>query len=250
MTTNDPDHPNETLQCEGRILMPMQMSPNRVNFGNISRSEPTKNQVVTLTRGDGGPISPKVSRTRQRGLNAQVCEIEPGEHYELEISIGPPWPDGLFRDALTIKTGVEVAREMTLSVSGRVIPRLTAIPKRITFAMKRAEESEQVVNLQWSDGKPASILEATTTVPEGSVRIEGSKRAQRLVMTMPPGSRRYPGVQSVTLTTDDPDLPTFSIPVGFQKGGAARAERRGRAPARVERKLLDRPKKKSEPTER
>ena len=249
MTTNDPDHPNETLQCEGRILMPMQMTPGRVNFGNISRSEPTKNQVVTLTRGDGGPISPKVSRTKQPGLHAQVCEIEPGEHYELEISVGPPWPDGMFRDGLTLKTGVEAAPEMMLSVSGRVIPRLTAIPKRITFPEKRTEESEQVVDFQWSDGKPAKILEVTTTVPEGSVRIEGSKAAQRLVMTMPPGSKRQRGAHSVTLTTDDPDLPTFSIPVGFQKEGGGRAARHRpqstRAPAKK-----PRAPQKPKPTER
>jgi len=231
VTSNDPDHPNETLQCEGRILMPLQMSPNRVNFGSISRSSATKYQVVTLTRGDGGPIAPKVSPPKQPGLHAQVCEIEPGEHYELEVSIGPPWPRDSFRDVLKLKTGVEEAPEVAISMMGNVIPRLTAVPKRIVFPMKRTEELEKVVNLRWGDGKPANILEATTTVPGASVRIEGSERSQRLVMTVPAGSKRYPGAQTVTITTDDPDLPTFSIPVGFQREAGARAARQRGQPA-------------------
>lgn len=219
--------------------MPLQMSTNRVNFGSISRSSATKYQVVTLTRGDGGPITPKVFPPKQPGLHAQVCEIEPGEHYELEVSAGPPWPSDSFRDTLRIKTGVEEAPEMAISITGNVIPRLTAVPKRIVFPMNRTKELEEVVNLRWGDGKPANILEATTNVPGASVRIEGSQRSQRLVMTVPADSKRYPGAQTVTITTDDPDLPTFSIPVGFQRDTGARAaaaRRRGqrdsvRAPA-------------------
>ena len=211
--------------------MPLQMSPNRINFGSLSRNSATKYQVITLTRGDGGPIAPKVSSPLQPGINAQVCEIEPGEHYELEVSVGPPWPKDNFRGMLGLKTGVEEAPEISISVIGSVIPRLTAAPKRIVFPMKRTKELEEVVNLRWGDGEPANILEATTTVPGASVRIEGSRQAQRLVMTVPAGSERYPGAQSVTIKTDDPDLPTFSIPVGFQRDIGARAGQRRGQPA-------------------
>ena len=101
--------------------MPLEMKPTRVRFGKIPPDSPTLYRTVTLKRGDGGPIAPEVEPARQPGLYAQICEIEPGEHYELEISIAPPFSGGRLKDVLYLKTGVEETPEMRLLVTGTVV---------------------------------------------------------------------------------------------------------------------------------
>lgn len=203
--------------------MPLELKPNRVDFGQVPRSSPTQNKAVTMLRGDGGPIAPEVLPGRQPGIHAQVCEIEPGEHYELEVSLGPPWPEGKLAEVLRLKTGVAEAPSMTVLVTGSITPRLTAVPNRVTFPADRAEESEQTVRLQWDGGKPAKILEVTTTLPEASVRVdEGKKGQQTLVVTLPAGSEPVTGRHTVTIKTDDPDVSTFSVPINFQRQSGAR----------------------------
>lgn len=224
MTTNDPNHPNETLTCTGRILQPLHMTPARVNFGNIARNSATQYKTITLTRGDGGPITPTVGRpAKTAGLDAQICEVEPGDHYELELSVGPPWPQGGFKDILTINTGLDIAPEITLLVTGTVAQRLTARPTRLDLPVERAEAMESRVDLNWSDGSPGRILEATCSIPESTVRVEEEDGKQVLVLTVPAGSEGIAGRHQITIKTDDSEVPTYSIPVQFRQQRGARA---------------------------
>ena len=120
MTTNDPENPNVSLRCEGKVYMPMTLEPNAVNFGRIKADSPTQYKVINIHAADGGLISPEVSGGREPGVNAQICEVMAGAHYELEVSLGPPWPKGKFRDVLRLKTGVDEAQNMSVIVSGYV----------------------------------------------------------------------------------------------------------------------------------
>ena len=232
--TNDRNHPNETLVCHGRILQSVEIKPSRVNFGSVARTSATQYKTVTLLRADGGPISPEVKRSKLAGLNAQICEIEPGDHYELEISVGPPWPQGAFKDVLYLSTGVDVSPEATILITGTVAQRLTAVPSRFVFPKELKEESERSVHLQWADdAEPAKILEATSTIPEANVRVEDRDGKQILVVTLPTGSGRIAGSHAVTIKTDDQEVPTFSVPITFRQQRATPRGAAGRPPVRT-----------------
>ena len=178
MTTNDPDHPTVMLACTGKLFMPLTLEPANVNFGQIAHTVGTQYQTVTITRGDAGPIAPEVTGGREAGVDAQVCEIEPGERYELVVSVGPPWPSGRFRDVLRVETGVEEAPEMILMVAGSVAPRVSAVPRISPFPQERPTETQRSVRLQRGGGGPANILEASTGVPDGTVRLEEQNKIQ------------------------------------------------------------------------
>lgn len=136
VTTNDPDNQKVTLTCEGRVLLPLDLSPGRVNFGKLSFESPPQQQTVSIYAGDAGEIAPELLPARREAkVNAELCEIEPGQHYELQISAGPPWTGGRLREVVQLKTGVAEAPQMSIFVSGivdSVIPperRITAQPR-------------------------------------------------------------------------------------------------------------------------
>ena len=120
VTTNDPDHAMETLLCKGEFLRAIQVDPPGLNFGQIKPTSPTVNRSLTLMRGDAGPISPELLPFSNPGLEAQICEIEPGERYELEVSFGPPYPAGKIQEVLHLMTGVDEAPQMDIHVRGYV----------------------------------------------------------------------------------------------------------------------------------
>ena len=252
--TNDPNHPNETLTCEGRVLVPLIMDPKRVNFGRVARDAKVHNKTVNLVRGDGGPIAPEVLPFPQSGLNAKVCEIEPGELYELEITLEPPYPNESIRQMLRVKTGVEDAPQMTLYVAGSIVPRLQSTPSAFTFPTDLAEGAETSVRLRWADGRPANITEVTSNIPEAIVRLDESGKMQQIVMTLPAGAKPAGRSKRVTVKTDDPEVPTFTIPVRFHAKAGSRVKKLERSAANLGQAgpviKADLQRKKPAPTER
>ena len=129
-----------------------------------------------------------------------------------------------------------------LLITGTVAQRLTAVPNRLVFPGQRDEESEGSVRLQWSDdGKPAQILEVKSSIPEANARVEERDGKQMLVVTLPPGSENIRGSQTVTIKTDDQEVPSFSVPIMFRPQRAMQHRKAGKTPTGKNLEVLRRP---------
>lgn len=100
----------------------MHIDPVDASFGRIKASDATHNRTLTITPGDAGPIAPILLPFDAPGIYAQLCEIEPGERYDLEVSVSPPWKPGRLRHALRLETGVDEMPVMDVWVKGHVTP--------------------------------------------------------------------------------------------------------------------------------
>jgi hypothetical protein len=224
VTTNDPEHGKVSLHCKGRVHVPLTAEPSRVSFGRVKRDEKTHYQTVTLVRGDAGPIQPEVVPFKYSGLEAKICEIEPGELYELEVSVGPPYPNDRFRHMLQLRTGVEEAPEMTLMLYGTMLERLAATPSRLLFPSEFPETVTKSVRLKWSSGPEGRILGATCNIPQADVQLEKDRSGNAVVkVTIPEGTKPITGTRELVVQTDDPELIRLKIPIRFQKFSARRS---------------------------
>lgn len=206
----------------------MEMTPRNVDFGAIPRAAATQYQTVTLLRSEGGPIAPTLVPSKRSVVDSQICEIEPGERYELVLSLSPPWPTRQFRERLEIETGLEGAPKQAIRVVGSIKPRLAAIPNRFLFSENQEQETELDVRLEWDDNKPVNILDVTCSYPGATVALDDSGDTQKIRLTMPAGSKRIPGTHRVTIKTGDPEASTLEVPVSFRQKrprGAAAARR-------------------------
>jgi hypothetical protein len=201
------------------VLVPFKLEPksvlNTVSFGQIERTPEPKRKTITVTRGDGSPLAPELSPLDDPNIRASLREIEPGERYELDIEIGPPWPKSQTVQAnLKLRTGVSEAPEETLRVYARIAPRLRASPNRFNIPRNLKSERDLRASLVWSGGNPGKILEVTTSDPQTSVRIEEHNNRQSVVLRVPsdyePPTR---GGAYVTVTTDDPEVPTLRMQI-------------------------------------
>jgi hypothetical protein len=207
----------------------MEVKPRAVNFGQLRRGAPTQHKTITLLRGDAGPIAPEVSLGRLPGLDAQVCEIEPGEHYELEVWLTPPWPEGRIRDSLEILTGVDEVPTMSISVSGMARPRLAVVPSQLNFFGERRADTVRTLTFRW-DGQPGRILDTECTIAEATAIIKEEKGKQIVDVSLPPGSEPIPGTHNVVIRTDDPDVPSVTVPIAFRPSDRVLSLRGGARP--------------------
>lgn len=223
VTTNDPKQPSDTLVCVGNVLVPFKVVPRTANFGRLKRTAEAQTKTVTLTRGDGGPLDPEVQPSRQKNVKTNLREIEPGEKYELDVTIEPPWPNSpRFRDLISIKTGVSEAPQGRVTVYAQIVPRLEAQPRQFSLPSTFPQGLKRTANLIWDDDNPGRIIDATVNDPELSVEVVEQGGRQRLVLSVPEGYRLKPGRRSVTVRTEDADAPTLQVPVRFARSSAGR----------------------------
>ena len=216
VASNDPYRRVETLRCQGRVLSPFDLESTHITLGPIPQSDVTRYRIVDLKRGDGDPIDPKVGVLDDKEIDVQICEVDPGAHYELVVAIQPQLPVGSFKKSVRLTTGVPQAPYMNVVVTGVVVPRVTLMPKGLALPALRDQPVTRTVRLIWDDGHPAEIVDVTCTIPTATARIVERSGWQLVELTLPAGQRPSGQSHFVTVRTKDPAASSIRIPVQFQ----------------------------------
>jgi hypothetical protein len=221
LTSNDRQSITVTLQGEVSVLAAVRVQPETVNFAQLKRDSPEQKQVVTITRGDGGPLKPRISNVGNPQIKADLREIEAGEKYDLEVTVAPPWPNGMLQGAVVLETGVEEAPLESIRVFANVTPRLQAVPQRYMIQNEPKADLDLSARLNW-DGEPAKILAVSTSDPTTSVQVTDENNQQIVVLHVPAGYNPQNKMgNSVTIKTDDPVVPVMQIPIMVMNQNAA-----------------------------
>lgn len=236
VTTNDRAHQHASVTCEVLVQAALKVTPQVLSFGRLQRDTGSITKTVKLTRGDAGPIAPRVLDAGAPNATAQLREITPGEEYELDVTLSPPWPNGNIRGALTLETGIERSPRETITLAGMLQPRVVAEPRALRVVTRDVEQ-DVTAELQW-DGTPGKILDVSTNLPGGTVDLETAPDGkQRVILHVPVGldAGRRTGY-SIRLMTDDRLSPSLQIPLYLiepRKAGAQPARRMPAATGRA-----------------
>ena len=189
------------------------MNPKRLSFGQVSRKAPTQSKKVIITRGDGGPLALKLAPGNLQGFGAQLREIEPGERYELEVTLAPPLESARVRTNLRLETGLAEAPIITIPAYATQLPRVVAQPRRFTLPAQLDSDYHQAVRLVWDDDAEHKILSVSASDPGLKVSLIEEDGEQEVVLEIPDGYKPRPGARTVTVTTDDAEVPEIRVPV-------------------------------------
>jgi hypothetical protein len=116
VTTNDPQHTREQLTYKVNVLVPFTATPRYANFTAIEDGVTPAPMTVDIRKGDGGPLKLEVLSIGESGIEADLRELKPGEHYQLVVSVNPPQKPGRLRSWVRLKTGIEQVPEKTVPV--------------------------------------------------------------------------------------------------------------------------------------
>lgn len=201
------------LNCKGKILEPIKLNPQQVSFGQITREDIGEKKKVDITRGDASTLDLKLPARETPGFTAELRTIEPGERYELEITLLAPLPDKRIFQHLILETGFPQAPTASVRVYATIPPHVVARPSRIRVPMNRDSEWMQSVRLIWNDELPHKVLSASVTDPELSVKVAEEDGAPVVVLSVPKDYAPRPRGPFVTIRTDDAQTPVLRVPV-------------------------------------
>lgn len=215
------------------MLVPINVRPRAVNFGQIPRDGSTRQKKVTITRGDAGPLNLKLAPIEAQGLTAQLKEIEPGERYELEVTLAPPFKSERVRANVRLETGLADAPDASVPVYGTIAPRVVPTPRRFSVPTKRDGDWEQGVRLVWHDGTAHKVLSATVNDPQLKVRVDEEGEQQRVVLEVPADFTTKSRRRTVIIRTDDTEMPQVHVPISFRASAPSPRAKAMRATAKV-----------------
>ncbi len=220
VATNDRAAPEIALECVANVRTGLKVEPFTAAFGNLDRGAGPQERTLMLTRGDGGPIAPRVAATGHPNVTARIEEIAPGERYALHVTVGPPWPNGPLSGALEIETGVPEDPRENIPVFASVAPRLAAVPAQFLFDGELKADSEQTLRLRWAGGPPGQITGATTNIKDAEVTFTPAGPDVEASVTLRVPAGYTPDARAayfVTIRTDDPEAPQIQVPVAFRR---------------------------------
>ena len=227
VTTNDPAHPQVVLACNGQVNSVFSGPAQRIQFGRIERSAGPQSKTITLSRRGQEPITPKLLPVERDGVKAALREVEAGKQYELDVTIGPPWPNGDLRAVVRVDPGIPGVPQEQFQVFAGITPRVEAKPNRFTIPPEMPAASDYRVKVVWGGEPLGKLLSAEVTDPRLSVRIEEAPDHQKLILEVPAGYQQSRPPPMVKVRTDDKDVPEFTVSVRSDSG------RRGRAKGRT-----------------
>ena len=215
VATNDLANRQVALVCKGEVRVVFRDLEQVVKFDRIQRSAGPQSKTIALHRGDGGPISPEVIPDDTGGVKATVREIQPGEHYELDVTVSPPWPNKLVRGLIRIKTGISEVPEETIRVAADVVARVETVPREFRIPDRQIEAGDYPVAVIWDQNAAQKVIGALVNDTELGVRIVEKDKGQQVVLNVPAGYRKHSEGPVVTVRTDDSEVPEFTIPIAF-----------------------------------
>ncbi|MGD8453592.1 MAG: hypothetical protein PVJ57_17395 [Phycisphaerae bacterium] len=210
--TNDPQNRSVALSCKGKALVPFTTNLRIVNFNAFNREGGPQTKTLQIKRGDGGPLALELMPIAERQMSAQLREVEPGERYELDVTLTPPLPSSSFRGTVSLKTGVTESPIETISVLGRTPPRLRANPPRLSVPAVLPDALEVPVQLMWAGSNPGKVLKVVCSDTALTGRYEERDGKPYVVVSIP-ADYSPTGVVAVTVMTDDTEAPNLRIPV-------------------------------------
>ena len=174
---------------------------------------PTQTLTAVITRGDGGPLKLTMAPVIKKGLDVRLREIEPGERYELLVTLAPPLDSGSIRETVRFETGVPEASKAKLIISAHIPKRVETRPRRIKIPRRRRADWKQTLRLQWDDQHPAKILGAATDDPGLIAEVVGEEGKQRVILKVLADYELKPGIHTLTIKTADTFAPEVTVSI-------------------------------------
>lgn len=222
--TNDPEHRTEQLECVGKVLVPYKLTPRMANFGRLSYDAETTSETMTIERGDGDPLNlgePVVEGRNKENITAELREIEPGEKYEVDIKLKPPWPNRIVRGQVKIDTGLDDDKQVIINVQARVVPRINPIPSTLYIPSPLRHKLQRNITLRWTGATGYKATGAECDVKDAVIQINDTDGQQHISVIFPEGyAAPARGGQFVHILTDDPKMPRVDVEI--RAGGQGR----------------------------
>ncbi len=195
----------------------MKITPPLANFGTIGgvAADAPVTRTVTLSRGDGPPIKPRFVQPPPDSVKGEIKEIEPGEKYELILTMTDPPPRARYYTNLSIASGLDDAPPNRVRVAATRAPRVRLQPARVILSADVSSPQVHRVLVHWLSGAPAKLTDVRmVNGGDLTARVLEEDGKQYIVVEAPAGyTPAARGRPMVRVRTTDPVSPVLTVQI-------------------------------------
>jgi len=165
IASNDSKHPYYELKMTGALLKPVDFSPRLVRLGALLQDSEIS-QTITATNLLEKAVELKSVSSAIKGITAEVAETA-ARNWTIKLESSPSLAVGKLRGSIRLNFS---SGAVNVPVIGTVKPIVQVVPEQIRFSSPSSNETDRLVMLRSSDGRPFEILSANLENAEGSVK--------------------------------------------------------------------------------
>ncbi|HSW44418.1 MAG TPA: redoxin family protein [Phycisphaerae bacterium] len=225
--SNDPVKPELRLTLKGDAKRYVDVTPTFISYGTLVGKEPIV-KTVKLTNNSETPLQVTMDPSSSTPpFKFELVETIPGKEFDLTVTAGPVWGDpGLKRAMVLLKTNIEPEKEIRVSVSGNVIPRLEIVPPTIRVyknpnrpatagnnpAGGQAQTAKRAIRFTSRTETPIKLLEIIPSDPSLKIGTKQYGEHTMIEIELPVDYDPAPGAK-LTIKTDDTETPMIEVPI-------------------------------------
>jgi hypothetical protein len=222
---DDPGQPRLTLTLTGRVIPPIEIKPGPALFFSVYRDEIAE-QSVTIVNNEGRPLSIGAVRSDRNHFLTELKTIESGKVYEIRVRVPSGQAAGRYLEAFHVETDHPGRREMRIGVNVFIKNDLYATPESVAFDRVSLDQLRRpalagLLGQRIFVRKRRGIFKITKMSTDvRGLRIERSPSPSesaavfRIDVGLDPGVvQAGPLDGTISISTDDKDFPTLTIPV-------------------------------------
>ena len=216
-TSNDPAHPDITVQFRGTVFRRVEAVPDFAVLAITPDSWTNETVAVRILNHGDTAISVSEPVAANNAFAAALSTIRPGYEFGLEMRAARALPNGNHYGRFTLKTSsIEVPQiEVTAYVPG--LSAVVASPRRVVLpSLRIIEASVRAVFIRGTTDQRLVVSDPVCDLPGVKVTLE-EREAGRLFVALVrfPGGFELPAERKaeVVVKTNHPQFPTLRIPV-------------------------------------
>lgn len=168
--SNDPEQPRLILALIGDVLVPMEIVPDQIYWGNIHiASTAEKSCEIRFHENDESYVTSVVSPLPN--FSAELITVKPRRIYKVVVRPVPPLHPGGFRSALRVTTDHPRFRTIEIPMQGRIVSDFFSIPDEIAIKSSDSRPVSRILIICSGLKKKFKLLEVKVPRPEIEARF-------------------------------------------------------------------------------
>jgi hypothetical protein len=213
ITTNDPSHPKLSAFLTGQTMPLVVVDPKvGVDFSYKPRTFVVP-RMATLTYNGPDKVEYSKPESNNPKFEAEIQVRQP-DLALVTIKALPPFPPGMARGIITIKTNQPEQPTIMVPVRLYMPKRIEVLPP--TVALSYLPKSQPITASIMNTGdKPFKILGVHPSRPEiqANYTLDADKLSYNLQITVPNNFRPGPNGEKITIVTDDKEFGELVLPI-------------------------------------
>jgi hypothetical protein len=200
------------------------------DFGVMDNAAVGSHDFVFRNRGKGTLKLTKGHTTcRCTMANLEQAEVPPGQSTKVNLEFKGKGFNGPYKQTATVLTNDPKRKQIELTVSGKIIPLLRAVPEEVVFSSVTAgdpvtssvdlfdyiETPLSIVSHECTEKNTAGLFDVKwgPLKPEVLAKETGAKSGLQLQITLKPGLPVGTFKQTIRLKTNLPGVDAFEVPI-------------------------------------